>query len=259
MLNAETDFRRVPVTVSFAVLIVALELVCQMDPQRRLYYYNDLKLGISLSVWQGEIWRPLTTTLLHGNLLHAGFNIFGLWFFGRVLEERLGPLRYLGFVVLLAYVSMMPEFLWINYDARPQVAIVGFSGVVYGLFGMTWVGRRRHADLAAVCTDDLVRVMLGWLIVCVGLTWAKLYPVANVAHASGLAFGALYGMALFGGEGRWRFVLSSVLATAAVLSTLLGFPGHRGYEAVRHYRQFERVLRDLQAVPLESPQSPREK
>ena len=145
----------------------------------------------------------------------------------------------------------MPQFLVSNYrtDPHAQVPIVGFSGVVYGLFGLLWVGRRWQPDLRAVCSDEIVRLMLGWLVLCIGLTWVGLLPVANMAHTCGLLFGTLYGLAVFSPAPRGRWLLASVLATTAVLSTLIGFPGHRGYQAVRerhHLEQYLKMLRQLQ-------------
>jgi membrane associated rhomboid family serine protease len=240
------DFRRAPVTISLAMVIAALEIVCTLDPDRRFYYYNDLKLGIAPRIWLGELWRPFTTTLLHGTLLHAALNLAGLWVFGHVLEERLGSLRFLVVCVLLAYVSMLPEFLVTCYYSNVQ--IVGFSGVIYGLFGMLWIGRRWNPAFHAVCTDDIVRLLLGWLVLCIGLTVTRIMPVANFAHGFGLLFGVLYGLAAFSPQRR-RWWLAAGLATLAVLSALLGFPGHRGYEATRQWRQLQHELRMLRLHP----------
>jgi len=244
MSFSEVDFRRIPVTVSLAVVIAAIEIVCTLDPDRRFYYYCDLRLGILSPIWAGEVWRPATTTLLHGNLIHALFNLYWLWIFGQVLEERLGSLRFLTLCVLLAYVSMLPEFLVVNYrrEVGGQVPIVGFSGVIYGLFGLLWVGRRWRPEFRGVCTDDVVRMMLAWAALCVGLTWTRIMPVANIAHGSGLLFGVLYGWAAFA-ERRRSWQLAAALATLAVLATLLGFPGHRGYETTRRTQRFEQLFK----------------
>jgi membrane associated rhomboid family serine protease len=246
------DFRRTPITLSFAMVIAALEIVCTLDYDRRFYYYNDLKLGILSTIWMGELWRPFTTTLLHGHWIHAAFNLYWLLVFGQVLKERLGSLRYLAVCVLLAYVSMMPEFIVLNYraDLHGQQMIVGFSGVIYGLFGLLWIGRRWRPEFSAVCNDDIVRLMLGWLVLCVGLTLTGIMPVANIAHGSGLLFGALYAMAAFAPQHRRRWAMLAGLATLVVLATLIGFPGHRGYEAVRQRRQLEQYLKILR---LQSP------
>lgn len=256
-MNLAIDFRRAPITVSFAMVIAALEIVCTLDPDRRFYYYNDLKLGILSTIWMGELWRPFTTTLLHGNLIHAGFNLYWLWVFGHVLEEKLGSLWFLVVCVLLAYVSMLPEFLVLNYrvDVRAQVPIVGFSGVIYGLFGMLWIGRRWNFEFQSVCSDEIVRLMLGWLVLCIGLTWTRIMPVANFAHGAGLLFGALYGMAAFAPQRR-RWWLAAGLATLAVLSTLIGFPGHRGYEATRQRQQLEHYLKLLRSGAELPPRPP---
>jgi GlpG protein len=246
-----SDFRRTPITVSFAIAIAALEIVCFLDPERRLYYYYDLRLGILSPIWRGEVWRPFTTTLLHANLFHALFNLYWLWIFGQVLEQRMGSLRFTAVCVLLAYVSMLPEYLVLNYraDLRAQTQILGFSGVIYGLFGLLWIGRRWRPEFHAVCNDEIVRLMLGWLVLCVGLTWTKIMPVANIAHAAGLLFGMLYGFAAFcpHRRGPWRW--ASGLATVAVLATLLGFPGHRCYEATRQWQRIERLLHALPVPP----------
>jgi membrane associated rhomboid family serine protease len=248
---APVDLRRTPVTLSFAIVIAALEIVCTLDPDRRFYYYNDLKLGILSTMWRGELWRPFTTTLLHGNWIHALFNLYWLWGFGQVLEQRLGSLRFLALCVLLAYVSMLPEYMVLNYHAEPraQTPIVGFSGVIYGLFGLLWVGRRWRPEFEAVCHDDIVRLMLGWLVLCVGLTWTRLMPVANIAHAAGLLFGILYGLAAFSPHRRLRWVCVSSLATVVVLATLVGAPGHRCYEATRELQRFEHLLNTLPLEP----------
>jgi membrane associated rhomboid family serine protease len=255
----EIDFRRAPVTISLAMIIVALEIVSNIDPERRFYYYNDVRLGLLSPIWSGQVWRPFTTTLLHGNFIHAAFNLYWLWVFGHVLEPRFGSLRFLLVCVLLAYVSMLPEFLVTNYRAPvdAQVGVVGFSGVCYGLFGLLWIGRRWEPQFAEVCDDDTVRLMLGWFVLCIGMTWADLMPVANIAHGAGWLFGALYGMAAFSPHRRWRWTLAAALATLAVLSTLLGFPGHNGYEYVRRQRQFDQILKILRSPPpAPSPQPP---
>jgi GlpG protein len=168
-----------------------------------------------------------------------------------VLEQRMGSLRFTAVCVLLAYVSMLPEYLVLNYraDLRAQTQILGFSGVIYGLFGLLWIGRRWRPEFHAVCNDEIVRLMLGWLVLCVGLTWTKIMPVANIAHAAGLLFGMLYGFAAFcpHRRGPWRW--ASGLATVAVLATLLGFPGHRCYEATRQWQRIERLLHALPVPP----------
>ena len=62
------DFNRTPVTLIIMAVSVALDLVCTFDHPRRNFYYNDAQLGIWIQIWEGQLWRPFTTTVLHGGL-----------------------------------------------------------------------------------------------------------------------------------------------------------------------------------------------
>jgi membrane associated rhomboid family serine protease len=247
------DFKRTPVTLSILAVIVALEVVSTLDPPRREYLYDNLKLGMLSLIWAGELWRPLTSSLLHANFVHAAFNVYWLAVFGGALERRFGPPRFLALIVLLSYVSAMPEFVFDNYNQPidQQIGGVGFSGVGYGLFGMLWIGRRWRAEFRDVCDDGTVRLFIGWFFLCILLTHLEMMPVANIAHGTGWLFGALYGLAAFARHHRRRWIVLAAVASALVLSTLIGVPGHRGYEAIRYRRQLQRQLeqsRQPQAV-----------
>jgi GlpG protein len=252
---SDINFRRTPVTLIIAALAVALEIVCNLDPERRQFYYQGLRLGILSTLWSGQFWQPLTTTLLHGNLLHALFNVSWLFIFGQVLEPRVGSFRYLGLFVLLAYVSMLPEFVIQNYSAPidAQVGCLGLSGIMYGMFGMLWIGRRWQPDFRAVCDQQTVQLMLVWLMVCVILTYTNVMPVANFAHGAGLLFGVLYGLTAFAPRRRMVWGLLATVATLLVLSTMIAVPGHAGYEYSRRHRQIQRILNQIERPPAEPP------
>ena len=235
----EINFQRTPVTLIVAAIVVALEVVCTLDElpgapggSRRFAYYNDY-LGILPRLWAGELWRPFTSTLMHGGLIHAAFNVYWLMIFGPPLENRFGSYRFCGLIVLLGYASMMPEYVIGSYRRVNPIMIVGLSGVVYGLFGVVFVGRRRHAYLRAVCDDATVKLLLGWFFLCILLTYAGLMPVANIAHGAGFVFGVLYGMAVFDVANRLRWTLASVAATLLVAATLVVCPGHNAYEHIK--------------------------
>jgi membrane associated rhomboid family serine protease len=245
----ELYFKRTPVTLIIMAVAVALEVVCTIDPDRREYFYDDLRLGMLSLIWAGELWRPLTSSLLHSGLIHAAFNMYWLAVFGGVLERRFGSYRFLGLIVLLAYVSAMPEFLYDNYNqpVDQQIGGVGFSGVGYGLFGMLWVGRRWRGELREVCDEGTVRLFIGWFFLCIVLTYLNMMPVANIAHGTGCLFGVLYGLAVFTPRHRRRWIALAVVASGLVLSTLIAFPGHRGYEHIRQRRQMEMILEQVPA------------
>lgn len=244
----EMDFRRTPVSLIIAAVAVALEVVFSLDEARRIDTYNQY-LGILPSIWEGQVWRPFTTALMHGNLVHAAFNVLVFLSFGPPLEVRFGSYRFLGLVVLLGYLSMLPQFLVSTYDA-PPIMIVGLSGIIYGLFGILLIGRRWHRDLAEICDPSTVQFLIFWLFLAIMLSYFGLLPVANTAHVAGLLFGMLYGQAIFDVQHRLPWRILAIVATLVVLATLVAAPGHVGYESVKQQRQLKQRLEQLRA-PLE--------
>jgi membrane associated rhomboid family serine protease len=230
--HPELDFRRTPVTLLIAAVVVAIELVCTFDPGRRDVYYSLWKMGLLSTIWSGELWRPFTTSLLHGYLLHAAFNVYWLLIFGRVLEPFFGSFRYLLILVLLAFTSMVPSFLVSNFDAAldEQIRIVGLSGIVYGLFGIVWMGRQVRQDMATVCTEETVSLFIAWFFLCIILTYAKIMNVANVAHGLGLIVGALIGKALFEPNRKWLWRALAVIVSLVLLAPTFAAPRHPLYE-----------------------------
>lgn len=241
-VRPEINFQRTPVILIVAAVAVALELVCTIDETRRVAYYNDY-LGLLPCIWTGQLWRPFTTSLLHANPLHAAFNIYWLLIFGPALEHRFGSYRMLGLIVLLGYVSMLPEYIIGSYHRDKPIMIVGLSGIVYGLFGMVWIGRRWRSEFRDICDDMTVNLLVAWFFLCIVLTYTEVMNVANIAHGAGAGFGVLYGLAAFHPRYRLQWTLAAVAATCLVLATLIGCPGHRGYENIKAFRGWARLER----------------
>jgi hypothetical protein len=96
---------------------------------------------------------------------------------------------------------------------------IGFSGVVYAFFGYAVARRRSRAAYAAFVSPRTIRWLLGWLVLCIVLTMAKVWKVGNAAHVAGLASGWLLGTALE--RPRWRVPAIAgglVLVAGVVLS-----------------------------------------
>ena len=51
--------------------------------------------GQLVGVAEGEWWRLITATFLHGSLIHLGMNMLVLWLIGPPVEEYFGHARYL--------------------------------------------------------------------------------------------------------------------------------------------------------------------
>ncbi len=108
----------------------------------------------------GFAWQFLTYMFLHGSFLHILFNMLGLFFFGKELEEMWGPKRFtffylacgigaglvvflndLGFHLFARYFSSNPRLDEFFY---PTSRTVGASGAILGLltaYGLYWPER----------------------------------------------------------------------------------------------------------------------
>ncbi|NOU27655.1 MAG: rhomboid family intramembrane serine protease [Polyangiaceae bacterium] len=163
-------------------------------------------------LWHGAVWGLLTSAFVHLQVWHVGFNMWWTRDLGRLMEPKLGRTRFAAFIVTSALVSSGWQLLVSGATG------IGFSGVVYALFGFVASRRSRDPEYAGFATPRTTRWMLGWLVLCIVLTVAKVWTVGNAAHVSGLVFGWLVGV--YGATPRWKLVARSVLALLG-LGTIL--------------------------------------
>ncbi len=80
----------------------------------------DLDYYLALFHWQSPLFKPwqvITHLFMHGNLTHLFFNMFALWMFGNIIENTLGPKRFLIFYFVCglgAALCHMLVFSWEN-------------------------------------------------------------------------------------------------------------------------------------------------
>jgi len=126
---------------------------------------------------------------------------------------------------------------------------VGLSGILYGLFGFCLIGKRYEEVFYEACNDYTSLLMGLWFLICIYLDYAKVMPVANIAHAGGLIFGVLYGCVVFEKQHRWLWRTLAIVATLLVLTTLVYVPGNELYQQHRlqesRIRQYEELQQSL--------------
>jgi len=81
-------------------------------------------------VAEGEWWRLLTCTFLHGGFLHVLFNVYVLIILGTFIERILGPARLLLLYFVSALLGSVGSVLFLG-----QGFSVGASGAVWGMLG----------------------------------------------------------------------------------------------------------------------------
>jgi membrane associated rhomboid family serine protease len=167
---------------------------------------------------QGEWWRVITATFLHGNVMHIAFNMWALWLFGPALERRYGSASFAA-LYLASGISGGMLYHLIGRDAYA----VGASGAIFGLFGglIAATFRQRHT-LAG-------RAVFSQLLVLLAINLLIPFVVPNVAweaHVGGLVAGLLIAGAWdnlpYGEKGSAvpRVVVALVVALIAIAAVI---------------------------------------
>jgi membrane associated rhomboid family serine protease len=105
--------------------------------------YDALSIDSSFFTHPWEIWRLITAGFMHAaawgphtnsGVMHIAFNMFGLWMFGRFVEQRYGAKEFLRFYLLAIIVSSLIFAVSYYFLALPEgvpvVRAVGASGGV---------------------------------------------------------------------------------------------------------------------------------
>ena len=141
---------------------------------------NDGAL-IPVAVLQGgQWWRIVTGAFLHGGLIHIGVNMMSLFFLGRFIEFALGSWRML----VVYMVSLIASGLGVVYFSDPNVATVGASGAIFGLFGALFAIGFKLGKPGM----ELVRANVGILVLNLIITFT-VPQISWQAHVTGLVAG----------------------------------------------------------------------
>lgn len=173
-----------------------LRAFLMVDPLQLDFRMHDLSSrldGLLVMLEQGQFWRLVSPDFVHFSVLHLVFNALMIWILGGQLELRKGSGNLLMLVLFVSVLSNLGQLLATHY------LFGGLSGVVYGLFGYTWLWRKR--DPGIFMPDAFWNFALVWLVV--GFTplteWLGIGRMANGAHLVGLLAGLIWGWLTLGG------------------------------------------------------------
>ncbi|MGH9762893.1 MAG: rhomboid family intramembrane serine protease, partial [Blastocatellia bacterium] len=134
---------------------------------------------------QGQVWRLVSANFLHIGIMHLGFNCFALYQIGPLVEEAYGSQKFI-FIYLVT--GVLGFTLSSFYD--PSTPSAGASASLMGLIGVTAVYGHRIGGTGG---RALMRQMLMWAAITLGIGLFGLLSMDNSAHVGGLAGGAVLG------------------------------------------------------------------
>ena len=150
-------------------------------------------LGANASLWtisDNRFETLITSSFLHGSVLHLALNMLLLWQVGPLLERAIGSARFLPLYLASAIVGSAASAIWGRFFG--QTVSVGASGALCGLVAAAMVVGVRTEGWRSELTVGMGR-WLG-LIVLVGLIRAfrpGIAQIDNAAHIGGAVAGAI--------------------------------------------------------------------
>lgn len=176
------------VTYSIIAVTAAISLTTFFTPE------GEALIGLLAldkpQVAQGEYWRLLTVTLVHGGLLHLLMNMYALWIIGPISEALYGRAVFLTIYLVSALGGSIASYL---FFPNPSV---GASGAVFGLFGLvlasTFIHKPALGRQARALTSQIGILIVINLVIGFGI--GGFARIDNAAHVGGLLVGAWLGM-----------------------------------------------------------------
>jgi membrane associated rhomboid family serine protease len=178
----------------------------------------------AVGVAQSEYWRLLTAAFLHYGPFHLLLNMLALWWFGSLLEQRIGSGKFLPLYVVSGLAGSAGALL-----LDPLVPTVGASGAIFGILGAGFVLERQR---------DYVFGGSALAIIVINLVFT--FSISNISiggHIGGLIGGAACALAMtrFGrvgaAYGRAGAIGIAAMVGVGILSIAVAYWKAKGYAA----------------------------
>ncbi len=186
-----------PVTVVYVIMAITIlvYLVQMLSSRGQLsmlscpwFNYSDIAacygMKINELILAGQWWRLITPVLLHGSLLHIGFNMYALYALGPELERHFGSLSFLALYLGAGFAGFVFSFLMTDAPS------LGASTAIFGLLAAQGVFIFRNQHVFGPRAGAALRSILNIAVInfVIGLSPG----IDNWGHLGGLLGGALF-------------------------------------------------------------------
>lgn len=175
--------------IAVNVLVWLLNLFDGMNPMKpesaELFAWGAN--SASAVVRDGEVWRLLTATVLHGGVVHLALNMFALWDAGRRVCRWFGNGQFL---LIYLGAGLAGSALSLHFSSQQAIS-VGASGAVFGVLGALLVGVYQHrASVPKAMVTQLLTSQGAFVAIMLVQGFAR-SGIDNAAHVGGLVAGAV--------------------------------------------------------------------
>ena len=221
-----SSFSELPEVVKNLLIINVLLFLATIS----LYYTQGIDLTKTLALHQFQsadfrLYQLITHMFMHADVIHLFANMFGIWMFGKVLENIWGGKRFLTFYIitglgaaliysgyiqfqisnindvsnLLMESAKEGKYYVGNTDSKTLTSLVntpmvGASGALFGLilaFGMLFPNTLLYIYLAIPIKAKYFVILYALLELHLGVIKHPDDHVAHFAHLGGMIFGFL--------------------------------------------------------------------
>jgi rhomboid protease GluP len=175
-----------PVIILIAINVVAffLPYLINFSGPSSDSFMNFVSLGWknNADIRDGEYYRLLTSTFLHGDFFHLLFNMYALWSIGPTVLTIFQPLGFMLIYLLSGISGSLASYL---FNPTPSI---GASGAIFGLIGALFA-------VAIVYKQPGLLSQL-FIILVINFIYAldPVHRIDNFGHLGGLLMGFLVGM-----------------------------------------------------------------
>jgi rhomboid protease GluP len=186
------NFKKYKVTYTIIILNILMYLI-EIIKSRNLIdinIYTLIQMGakVNILINRGEIYRLITSTFLHGGIMHILFNMSALNIIGKEVEYIYGSKKYILIYILSALSGSLFSYLF-----NPNSVSVGASGAIFGLLGAMLVfGLKEKNKIGKQYVKNILETLA--INVIIGITISN---IDNYAHLGGLIMGAISALILF--------------------------------------------------------------
>jgi membrane associated rhomboid family serine protease len=196
-------------TILLTSLVVCylIQLILQSQMGMGIARVNELFALSIRGLKEGRWYQLITFQFMHGGFLHILFNMIGLFFFGRVMEEALGPKAMLRLYLLSGTIGgLLQVGLGLVFPVF-NAPVVGASAGIFGLIAAFATREPNYPITMLILFVLPVTLLAKWLLLIEaaitvgGIVFAIIQVGGNTAHGAQLvatAHGAHLGGMLTG-------------------------------------------------------------
>ena len=178
-LYQRPTFQSAPVSFTILAVTVGIYVIEFLNPAAGDWLFLSFA-QFNVLIDAGEWWRIFTPILLHGSLLHIGFNMYLLYMLGPRLEQQVGSPAFGALYLATAGAGGLASYL-----SGSPIPSIGASGAIFGLIGAWLFAYWKLRDAGG-------RAMFNQLFVLVAINVVFGFVVPGIdwrAHFGGLAAG----------------------------------------------------------------------